>query len=73
MQITAVVDEQKCISCIGCKLCVWACPDPNTIRYIKAKKKIVIDPQRCKGCGLCEAACPVKYIALRMQERELGV
>ncbi|MCD5406688.1 MAG: 4Fe-4S binding protein [Desulfotomaculum sp.] len=52
------------MSCIGCKVCVRTCPEPNTTRFIKSKRKVVIDPQRCKGCGLCVVICPIGCIKL---------
>ena len=64
MYLVAVVDDTKCMSCIGCKVCVRTCPEPNTTRFIKSKRKVVIDPQRCKGCGLCVVICPIGCITL---------
>ena len=29
----------------------------------KKKKKITIDPEKCKGCGLCQKHCPVNAIS----------
>jgi len=53
--VAAKIDEEKCT---GCKLCIFTCPDPNVIAYLKANKKVKIDENRCKGCGLCVTACP---------------
>lgn len=53
MYVTAKVDE---IKCNGCKLCIWACPDPNVILF-KPTKKVSVNHSRCKGCGLCTVAC----------------
>jgi Pyruvate/2-oxoacid:ferredoxin oxidoreductase delta subunit len=54
MYVKVRVDEKKCI---GCKLCIFACPDPNVLTYTE-NKKVSADENRCKGCGLCVSSCP---------------
>ncbi len=50
----AEVKEQLCM---GCGLCVDACP--YSARYIDEEKKIaVVVPYLCDSCGSCVAACP---------------
>lgn len=61
MYVTAKVDEPKCI---GCKLCIFACPDPNVFTFIRDKKKVAVNPARCKGCGLCVSVCPKDALAI---------
>jgi len=62
MYFSAKVDEQKCI---GCKICITTCPDPNVISFVVDKKKATVNPKRCKACGLCIAACPKSAITLQ--------
>lgn len=55
----AIIDEQWCI---GCTLCIKACP---TDAIVGANKRMhtVIEPY-CTGCELCVPVCPVDCIAL---------
>lgn len=61
MYFKAHVDSDKCS---GCKICVLSCPEPNTIIFLKDKKKVVIRPERCKACKICVISCPKKAILL---------
>jgi len=55
----AIIDEAWCI---GCTLCIAACP---TDAIVGAKKRMhtVVEPY-CTGCELCIPACPVDCISL---------
>ena len=45
--------------CIGCTLCVKACPK----QAISMQGNLaVIDPALCVNCGLCVSKCPAKAI-----------
>jgi Pyruvate/2-oxoacid:ferredoxin oxidoreductase delta subunit len=55
MYSAAKIDVDKCT---GCKLCIFACPEPNTIKFLKEAKKVSVEANRCKGCGLCVVTCP---------------
>jgi electron transport complex protein RnfB len=55
----AVIDEAWCI---GCTLCIKACPVDCIIGASK-RMHTVVDAQ-CTGCELCVPACPVDCIAM---------
>ncbi len=53
----AVIDEARCI---GCTLCIQACPVDAIIGAPKQMHTVVAD--LCTGCDLCVAPCPVDCI-----------
>lgn len=55
----AVIDEPRCI---GCTLCIQACPVDAIIGA--ARRMHVVIGQWCTGCDLCVAPCPVDCIAM---------
>ncbi|POR55721.1 electron transport complex protein RnfB [Paraburkholderia eburnea] len=55
----AFIDEQVCI---GCTLCMQACPVDAIVGAPKQMHTIVTD--LCTGCDLCVAPCPVDCIAM---------
>ncbi len=61
MYVAARIEKEKCS---GCKLCIFNCPDPNVLRFIKESKKVTVNQNRCKGCGLCVSACPKEAISI---------
>jgi len=60
MYAVARVKDEDCTAEKGCRLCIIACPEPDTILYDKDKKVAVVQEQRCKGCILCVDACKVQ-------------
>jgi len=55
----AIIDEQFCI---GCTLCIQACPVDAIIGASKLMHTVL--PEQCTGCDLCIAPCPVDCIAM---------
>ena len=55
----AVIDENWCI---GCTLCIKACPT-DAILGLNKRMHTVIAPH-CTGCELCVPACPVDCIRM---------
>ena len=55
----AVIDEAWCI---GCTLCIKACPVDCIVGAPKAMHTVI--GAQCTGCELCIPACPVDCIAL---------
>ena len=55
----AVIDEQYCI---GCTLCIQACPVDAILGASKRMHTVL--PDLCTGCDLCIAPCPVDCISM---------
>jgi len=61
----ARIDEAHCI---GCMLCIKACPVDAIVGANKLMHTVLND--WCTGCDLCVAPCPVDCIAMVPAERE---
>jgi electron transport complex protein RnfB len=59
-QALAFIDESYCI---GCTLCIQACPVDAIVGAAKQMHTIVAD--LCTGCELCIPPCPVDCISMR--------
>jgi electron transport complex protein RnfB len=55
----ALIDEQRCI---GCTLCIQACPVDAIVGA--AKQMHTVASALCTGCELCVPPCPVECIRL---------
>lgn len=55
----AVIDEQRCI---GCTLCIEACPVDAIVGAAKLMHTVIA--AECTGCRLCLPPCPVDCIAM---------
>src|ERR1035441_9155748 len=58
-RVLAVIDEA---ACIGCALCLKACPSDAIVGAAKRMHTVIDD--LCTGCELCLPACPVDCISL---------
>lgn len=56
-KLVAIIDEQVCI---GCTLCIQACPVDAILGAAKLMHTVIID--ECTGCELCLPPCPVDCI-----------
>lgn len=60
----AVIDEQVCI---GCTLCIQACPVDAIVGATKQMHTVIAS--ECTGCDLCLPPCPVDCIEMIVPER----
>lgn len=63
----AYIDESLCI---GCTLCIQACPVDAILGAAK-QMHTIIAPE-CTGCELCVAPCPVDCISMVPLKEDLG-
>jgi electron transport complex protein RnfB len=63
----ALIDEN---TCIGCTLCIQACPVDAILGAPKQMHTIIA--QECTGCDLCVPPCPVDCIEMVPIEEDLN-
>ena len=61
----AVIDEQ---ACIGCTLCIQACPVDAIVGAAKLMHTVI--ESECTGCDLCLPPCPVDCIEMVTPEAD---
>lgn len=59
VKTVAVIDEN---TCIGCTLCIRACPVDAILGAAKQMHTVIED--ECTGCKLCVEPCPVDCISM---------
>ena len=66
-QTVVVIDEQICI---GCTLCIQACPVDAILGAAKQMHTVI--ESECTGCDLCIPPCPVDCIYIKTLEPSLN-
>jgi len=66
-KMVAVIDEQLCI---GCTLCIQACPVDAILGAAKHMHTVI--EAECTGCELCVPPCPVDCIAMVPVKTEIA-
>jgi len=64
-----LIDQNRCI---GCGVCVPACPEGNVLGLIDGKVEL-INPTSCIGHGACRASCPMDAITLVFGTEKRGM
>ena len=67
LKAVAVIEESQCI---GCTLCIQACPVDAIVGAAKQMHTVV--PELCTGCELCVAPCPVDCIAMVREGEDIS-
>ena len=63
----ALIDES---TCIGCTLCIQACPVDAIVGAAKQMHTVIA--AECTGCELCIAPCPVDCINMQVIEEKIS-
>jgi electron transport complex protein RnfB len=60
VRAVAVIEET---ACIGCTLCIQACPVDAIVGAAKLMHTVIAD--ECTGCELCVPPCPVDCVVMQ--------
>ena len=60
------------VRCLGCAVCVTACPEEGVLGLMKGKA-VLVTAANCVGHGACKEACPTDAITLVLGTKERGV
>ena len=63
----AIIDENDCI---GCTLCIQACPVDAILGAAKQMHTVILE--ECTGCELCVPPCPVDCITMIPLEQNIS-
>lgn len=66
-KMVAIIDEARCI---GCTLCIQACPVDAILGTTKQMHTVILS--ECTGCELCVAPCPVDCIDMVPIKENIG-
>ncbi len=66
-KLVAIIDEARCI---GCTLCIQACPVDAILGTTKQMHTVIRN--ECTGCELCVVPCPVDCIDMVPIEEAIG-
>lgn len=66
-KLVAIIDEKICI---GCTLCIQACPVDAILGAAKHMHTVI--EEECTGCKLCVAPCPVECIYMVPLKEDIG-
>jgi electron transport complex protein RnfB len=67
LKAVAVIDE---LACIGCTLCIQACPVDAILGASKQMHTVI--ESECTGCDLCLPPCPVDCIEMVVKNPAVG-
>jgi len=65
-KLVAIIDEKRCI---GCTLCIQACPVDAILGAAKQMHTVI--ERECTGCELCVEPCPVDCIFMVPIKKEV--